>query len=147
REVLIRAPLPLVSATLLAVAAGSAQTAQTPADHLRAGQQYQRQGRLQEAEAEYRKTVDLDPDDADTASLYGHVLLGQLCSARGDYACAIAQLQRALRRDPTLARAHYFLGITFTLDGQKEKAVPELTEAARIEPQNAAFQYYLGLAL
>ena len=108
---------------------------------MRAGQQYQRQGRLQDAEAEYRKAVDLDPNDADIASLDGHVLLGQVCSARGDYACAVAHLQRALRRDATLARAHYFLGITFTLDGQKEKAVPELAEAARLEPENAAFQY------
>ncbi|HJY33667.1 MAG TPA: tetratricopeptide repeat protein, partial [Vicinamibacterales bacterium] len=113
--------LVICSMAFFAAAAGSAQTAQTPADHLRAGQQYQRQGRLQDAEAEYRKAVDLDPKEADIASLYGQVLLGQLCSARGDYPCAIAQLQRALRRDPTLGKAHYFLGITFTLAGQQDR--------------------------
>jgi tetratricopeptide (TPR) repeat protein len=52
----------------------------------------------------------------------------------GEQSNAEANLQEALRLDPSLTAAHFQLGTVFEDLGQLEKAVVELREAARLNP-------------
>jgi len=102
------------------------------------GRAYARQGKLEEALANYRKAAELHPD----ASYY--VSLGKALSKRQD---SIAQFERALAIDPSYAPAHLELGRRYVQGEQFGKARPELEKAIEIEPDYYEAYYLLGRLL
>src|SRR5690606_34661058 len=69
------------------------------------GQAYQRAGRLDEARDLYRRMLLRDPWDES-----GHLGLGQLHAARGEYESALREYRQALRLHPLANGAYSALG-------------------------------------
>ncbi|MCH7872716.1 MAG: tetratricopeptide repeat protein [Planctomycetes bacterium] len=104
------------------------------------------QGRLPQAEREFRKVVSsADADIHDLAS--AHQNLGVLLGARGDFAGAVAELRAALDIDPTNANYHAELGRTLAMLGQHDEAIVALREALRRDPGLTPVNYYLAVSL
>ncbi len=85
-----------------------------------------------EAEAAYRKAIELDPDKA--SALFN---LGLLLQQRGERREAYDLYQRAVKADPNHAWAHYQLGTIEEVRGQKSKAVDSYARAFALDPQLA----------
>ncbi len=94
------------------------------------GRLFDRRGEYREAAAWYAEAASLLSDTAPP-------LLYSLALARyraGNPAGALEPLRRAISADPSLAHAHYLLGIVYR-DGQKfEEAAAELQQAIRLSP-------------
>ena len=104
------------------------------------------QGRLPQAEREFREVVSsTDTDIHDLAS--AHQNLGVLLGARGDFAGAVAELRAALAIDPTRANYHAELGRTLAALGRHDEAISALHEALRLEPGLTPANYYLVVSL
>lgn len=132
------------------------------------------QNRHEEAIASFRKAQALRPDDGrvlgdlgeslqklgrtdDACTAYAaavaspiclpktHVLYARLLLATsGDVDGAIAQLSRALQRDPRHAPAHATLGMIYARTGQQQNAIAAYEKALEIEPGNENFQRELA---
>jgi tetratricopeptide (TPR) repeat protein len=100
------------------------------------------QGRLEEAEACFRRLIRLQPDSAETHNLLAAVLAAQ---ARGEE--AIAHYRQALRLRPSFAAACSNLADTLTTQGQLGEALTCYEHALRLEPDSAQTHYSLGNAL
>jgi tetratricopeptide (TPR) repeat protein len=100
------------------VAATPAPNAQ---QHLQAGLDAQRQGRLEAAVTEFRTVTELAPDAA-----AGYVRLGGAYIQQHEYQQAIAPLKRALEIDGDLAPAHQLLGYALLMQGFAAEAIPHL---------------------
>jgi lysophospholipase L1-like esterase len=87
------------------------------------------EGRLDAAEAHYRRAIEIRPG---YGKAYGN--LGALLLRQGRLDDAIAQLERALEVQPTLPEAHHNLARAFEARGERERAVREYREALRLQP-------------
>ncbi len=122
-------PLPVVIAgVLLAAAAGVATTARIPA---------------------WRNNVSLlqAAADADPSDPQPHLQLAEQHAAIGDAASALAELDRALARDSTLAEAHTRRVLTLGSLGRWEEAEAAARRAVALTPDNAESWANLGDAL
>jgi tetratricopeptide (TPR) repeat protein len=91
------------------------------AQHIQAGLEAQKQGRLDEAIADFRKVTELAPDLPAP-----FVSLGQAYMQNGDYPGAIAPLKRALDLNPGLIGAQQMLGYALLSSGYAADAIPYL---------------------
>jgi tetratricopeptide (TPR) repeat protein len=139
------------------------------------GQALFKQGRIDEAIAEYEKAISLDSSlDAarlglgealmqmgkfdDAIAQFSKVLdiepensaarlqLGVLRGRQGKYDEAVAAFSEVLRRDPSNLAAHNNLGNVLTLQGKQEEAVKQFEQAVRINPAHASTHNNLALA-
>jgi Flp pilus assembly protein TadD len=78
-------------------------------------------GRTEDAEAEYREALRINPDDAEA-----HYNLGNLLKETGRTEDAEAEYREAIRINPDYAETHANLGILFSETGNKEEAKNEL---------------------
>lgn len=99
-------------------------------------------GRLQDAEALYRKVLDAQPGHAD--ALHG---LGLLALQRGYASEAITLIEQALHLKPRWAEAHSNLGLALQAQGDLKQAVVAYRQALTINPALGAAQTNLGLVL
>jgi len=99
-------------------------------------------GRKEDAEAEYREALRINPNSAEA-----HNNLGVLLCDMGRKEGAEAEYREALRINPNSAEAHYNLGISLYDMGRKEDAEAEYREALRINPNSAEAHYNLGVSL
>jgi TolB-like protein/Tfp pilus assembly protein PilF len=84
-------------------------------------------GRFEEAIAEGKRAVELDPFSPIINADLGMDLF---CARRYDQ--AIAQLRKTLEIDPTFYYAHYFLGMALQLKGDLPAAIAEYTQAQQL---------------
>jgi len=84
-------------------------------------------GRFEEAIAEGKRAIELDP-----LSPIINADLGQNLYAARRYDEAIAQLRKTLEIDPTFYYAHYNLGIALQLKGDLPAAIAEYTKAQQL---------------
>jgi len=84
---------------------------------------------------EYEKS-DLSPDAI--------LLVGQLWTDMADYARAVASFLRALDRDPSLARAHYFAGLAQLRWDHTNEALEEFNAALKLTPDDPDAKIGLG---
>jgi len=103
---------------------------------------YRKEGMLDEAKADYLKSLQIDPVFAEA-----HYNVGAISAMQGNFDEAIAHFVEVLRINPSIARAHNDLGGVFIRQGKVSEAVEHFTEALRIEPDNAKAHYNLGLVL
>jgi tetratricopeptide (TPR) repeat protein len=78
-----------------------------------------------------------------------HVLIGRTYRDFGDYDRARAALQKAIRLDPSVKRAHYYLGtVELFQDGpaKLEEAVALFQKELRLSPRDPLANLYLGAA-
>jgi serine/threonine protein kinase/tetratricopeptide (TPR) repeat protein len=96
-------------------------------------------GRVEQALAEIRRALELDPLDPFFNSLSGHLLY----SLR-QFEPAIAQLQHAVDLDPTFSFSYWFLSITFAQNRQLEEAIAAAEKANQFSGGNALTLGTLG---
>jgi tetratricopeptide (TPR) repeat protein len=100
------------------------------------------QGRREEALQQYRKMLELTPDDPDLLTDVGGMLLNLNRPAEAEEA-----FSQALRLKPGVASVHVNRAVALLRQGQLDRAVDECRAALRIEPELAVAHYNLGLAL
>lgn len=96
-------------------------------------------GQPWEAARALERAAELAPDNPQTP-LYAALAW----SEAGDLQRAETMLGEALRRDRTLARAWYNLGLLQARTGRPKEAIVSLREAARLEPRDADAPYALA---
>ena len=102
-----------------------------PLRHDAVAQLYLDEGRLDEAIAEFRRSLQLNADSATT-----HYNLGYALSARGRRDEAMAELSEALRLDPDYALAHNNLGALLQVIGRADEAMIHFERAVALRPDN-----------
>ena len=93
------------------------------------GNALRRQGKLDEAIAEYREAIRLQPDDH-----IGHYNLGDILRSQGKLDEAIAEYREAIRLQPDYAYAHSNLGLALLAQGKVDEAIAAHREALRLNP-------------
>jgi protein O-mannosyl-transferase len=98
--------------------------------------------RLEEAIAQYRKALEIDPDYAEA-----HTNLGMALAACGRLNEAIASYLKALEINPNVAKAHNNLGNALDSSGKPDEAMPHFERAVELDPNLAEARNSLGNAL
>jgi tetratricopeptide (TPR) repeat protein len=75
------------------------------------------------------------------------MLVGQLWLDMSDYEHAVAAFHRALEKDPSLARAHYFAGIAQLHWAHEDQAIAEFSAALNLVPDEPDAKIGLGYVL
>lgn len=96
-------------------------------------------GRLDEAIAETKRTLELDP-----ISLGSNVDLGYEFFLNRQFDQAIEQEQKVLELDPDNVEAYYFWGMAYTKKSMFKEAMTEFEKAAAIAPDNLIATTGLG---
>ncbi|MHC4111046.1 MAG: tetratricopeptide repeat protein [Planctomycetota bacterium] len=117
---------------------------------VRAGNAFFKQGEADNAIAEYRKALKINPHN-----VQAHLKMGfLLCNVLGNVEEGVAHLTRALELDPDNAFAHHDLGMALLPQKKFEQAVKHLSQALQHMPEGVDKQYNavamhhnLGLAL
>ena len=99
------------------------------------------QGRLEQALAELRRAVELDPLEV----LY-NANLGYLLHIMRQYDGAVAQLRHTIDLDPTFWLAYWFLSIPLALTGRSDEAIAAAEKSNELSGGNAATVGLLGRA-
>jgi serine/threonine-protein kinase len=94
-------------------------------------------GRLDEAHAQMRLAIDLDPLSVPISSS-----VGWLHYVRRDYAAAQAQLEKTLRLEPAHVNAHLILGLTLAERGAFDGALSSLGRAMSLDPGNVELRLF-----
>ncbi len=100
------------------------------------------QGKVREAEREYREALRIFPGMPEVANNLGSLLVEQ-----GRHLEAIDQFRLALRGKPTYAMAHYNLGSNLIALNRLGEAVQELRTAIDLSPRDPRPHNNLGAAL
>jgi TolB-like protein/Tfp pilus assembly protein PilF len=95
---------------------------------------------LKQADELESKALALDPD-------YGvaHHMKGNILQAEGRAEAAVAEHERALAIDPSLADAVANLGVDYLFLGQSEKSIEYFDKAIRMSEHDPALLYWYGL--
>ena len=97
------------------------------------------QGDLKAAELIFEKVTEIDPEYAD-----GWVNIGRVRVREGRTQEAQEVLRRALQVAPDLAKAHYFLALTYKTQGQYEKALEHLETTSSQYPRDRVVLNQIG---
>lgn len=104
-------------------------------------QSEQQAGDLAGAERDYKAALAADPGFAEL-----HMNLGLLYQIQDRQAEAMTEFERALKLQPRLAGANFFLGVDYCKSGAAAKAIPYLTAAAKEEPDRKEIWMWLASA-
>ncbi len=121
--------------------AGERFNADRPEDRTNLGGFFTERGRYQEAEAQFRSALALDP-----AYVPAWVNLADLMRIRNREADVEATLREGLTHTPSDAMLHHVLGLSLVRQGRKAEALRELERATELAPDNARFAYVYGVA-
>jgi len=102
----------------------------------------EKKGQHSAAVAEWRKALELDPEDAKANNNLG---LGLTRDGRLDE--AIPHFEKAVEGDPRFAEAYNNLGIARAQKGQVEEAIRHFQKAVELEPDYGSAHNNLGAAL
>jgi Flp pilus assembly protein TadD len=116
--------------------------ADRPESHLNLGSLYMAQRRLDEAEAELRTALEVEPRFVPAS-----VNLADLYRAAGRDAEGERVLREALEHDPASAAAHHALGLLRVRQKRMPEALTELEASARLAPESARYGYVYAVAL
>jgi len=84
------------------------------------------------AEREFKRTLDLDPNDAQVRAGYSHVLM--ILGRPGE---AMAQIERAVAIDPLDPLVRVFYGVALLYGRRYDEAVAQANEVLRLQPGHA----------
>lgn len=103
-----------------------------PSAHNDLGNLFVLANRNQEAEASYRKAIELDPTRASA-----HFNLGLLLQRRGEDRDALREFKATVKADPTHAWGHFQIGMIQERGGRKTAAIQAYAKALALDPQLA----------
>jgi predicted CXXCH cytochrome family protein len=110
--------------------------------HLNLGLLYSQRGPADQAEAEYRKALQLEP-----GFVRAQVNLADLYRNTNRDADGEKLLREALRTAPSEAVLHHTLGLLLARQQRYDDALVELGTAARLAPEDARYAYVYAVAL
>jgi adenylate cyclase len=93
------------------------------------------------AEKEFKRAISLNPQSAQSYTLYTHYLAGM-----GRFDEANNQGRRALDLDPLSVSTHWFLGWGAIFAGRGDEAISQFSKAAELDPNNPWVRSFLGRA-
>ncbi|MBI4477045.1 MAG: tetratricopeptide repeat protein, partial [Acidobacteria bacterium] len=102
----------------------------SPEVHGELGRQASNRGDWPEAARQFRKAIELSPDNA-----VMRLNLALTLNRMGDARAAVAELEAAIRVDPRLARAHYMMGTLLERSGRDQEAIDRYTAAVTHDPR------------
>jgi tetratricopeptide (TPR) repeat protein len=92
--------------------------------------------------AEWKKALEINPQDAKT-----HNNLGRALAGKGEFDEAIGHWQKALEVNPKYAEARNNLGVALIRKGEFDKAISHFQDVLRLNPAYAEVHTNLGRAL
>jgi serine/threonine-protein kinase len=95
----------------------------------------------QAAERQFRRALELDPDDADA-----HLFLAHLRSNQGRHDEAIREAERALELEPFNARFNALLGQFLVHAGRNDEAIAKLSATLALDPNHVLSRMFLATA-
>lgn len=101
----------------------------------------ERQGKVEQATAEFLKEIQITPSD-----LWAYEELTKIKLEKGDITRAIALLEKAIRLNPAEPKLMGSLAKAYLQKSEPQRAVPLLKSAIELEPNNAGFHYQIGRA-
>jgi tetratricopeptide (TPR) repeat protein len=110
--------------------------------HLRLGAALAGNGKMEGAIGQYRKALEIKPDDPEI-----HSNLGLAFFKTGELEEAIAQYHQALEFAPENADARNYLGFALFTKGETDEAIAQYRKALENAPENAEARNNLGFAL
>lgn len=99
------------------------------------------EGRLEQAEAEYLRSIEIRPRNGDA-----YRRLGMAYLERNDDPKALAALRRAVELEPDYYRNHQALGDYFKRRAEYREAVRHFAKAVELAPREPATHFALGVA-
>ena len=111
-------------------------------DALNLALQHHQAGRLPEAEALYRKILQIQPDHPDALHL-----LGVIAHQVGKHDMAVDYIGQAIGFNPKIAEFHNNIGEAFRALGKLEEAITHYRQALELKPTHAEGHNNLGNAL
>jgi ribosomal protein S12 methylthiotransferase accessory factor len=93
------------------------------------------EGNPQEALAQFRRAIELEPPAADMASIHTHI--GVCLKDQGDYRRAIDALDTARALDPGLKEIHNLLGFCYYKLKEHQRSIEHFEKALEIDPGSA----------
>ncbi len=82
-----------------------------------------------------------------TTAAEANANLGLGYMQQGNYSEALIKLERALRQDPKLARAHHYIAELYSRLNEKQRADEHYTKALELDPRDASAQNNYGAFL
>jgi tetratricopeptide (TPR) repeat protein len=107
----------------------SAQGTQEEQQYSEAGQQALTAGHYEEAESDFKKLAELDPQIAEI-----HATLGLVYFQEKKFDQAVPELRRALKLKPTLSKASTLLAMSLSETGEYQEALPGLEKGFQHSP-------------
>lgn len=101
-----------------------------------------RKGEYAAASAEWKKAVDLDPEDG-----RAHYHLAYALDKQGNLQAAIAQYRKSIELDGANAAAYSSLAVAFTRSGDLAEAISAANRALALNPKDALTESNLAAAL
>jgi tetratricopeptide (TPR) repeat protein len=101
-----------------------------------------REGRFDEAIAEFNEVLEIAPD-----IVAAHTCLGDALVLSGQKEEGVKELETAIRLDPTYADAHCFLANALSMQNREAEAIRQYEEAIRLNPNFPAAHNNLGTIL
>ena len=98
-------------------------------------------GRYEDAEAKYRRAIELEPANSDA-----HRRLGMVLAQHGHPDEALAEYQSALKADPSYHRTYQEIGTFYIALVNYAEAIRYLTRTVQLAPGEANAHYALGVA-
>jgi tetratricopeptide (TPR) repeat protein len=138
RDVAVCGLMLLVLSSCLKLAAQGSQEEQ---QYSEAGQQALAAGHYDEAESNFKKLAQLDPQIAEI-----HATLGLVYFQEKKFSEAVPELRRALKLKPTLGRASTLLAMSLSETGEYREALPGLEKGFQ-HPPDPATKRMCGLQL
>jgi eukaryotic-like serine/threonine-protein kinase len=92
-----------------------------------------------EAEAEFQRAIELDPNYANA-----HLFYGRLLMSRGRYDEAVKEAEAAIRIEPLSPTTSSFLGYVMGFAGRTDEALAQFNKALELNEQFPITHYYLG---
>ena len=107
--------------------------------HMKKGDQYLSENKIQEAILEYKNVVQIDPKDAKA-----HHKLGQAYLKAGLVREGFSELSKTVELDPGIMDAHIQLGNLYLLSGNKQKAKEHAEVVLSKEANNSSVHLLLS---
>ena len=98
--------------------------------------------RIQDAEAQFDRALEINPNNA-----VAHFARGVALAYKSDWDAAIVEYRTTLRLNPQYESAHIYLGAALKQKGDWDGAVAEYREALKLNPNNDEVHATLGATL
>jgi len=130
------------NAALAEYEAAQRENADRPEGHLNLGALYASLQKTDQAQAEYRKAIELNP-----MFVPAYVNLADLQRATGTEPDAEQTLREGLRLVPASAPLHHALGLSLVRQRRAKAALAQFAHAAKQAPEDPRYTYVYGVAL